>query len=243
MSLKRKILNYCIATVLAAVVIFAGVTTSRRAANPVCSAITIVVKDSTARQYVTPAELRLQLIQAGLWQVGEPLSKISCHKIEQNLLTHPMLRRAECYELTNGEVRIIVTQRQPVVRIAGDEHYFIDSDRKIMPVTAAVNTPVIVVSGRIGKQQALGEMYDFVVWLNCNNFWRSKIHNIRVANPKMIELVDSEHNYTIIIGSLDAAQQRLDELETLYTDGFERIGFPNYKQIDLQFNGQIIGRK
>ena len=112
-----------------------------------------------------------------------------------------------------------------------------------MPVPAAVNTPVIVVSGRIGKQQALGEMYDFVVWLNRNNFWRSKIHNIRVANPKMIELIDAEHNYTIIIGSLDAAQQRLDELETLYTDGFERIGYPNYKQIDLQFNGQIIGRK
>lgn len=229
--------------VLAAIVIAAGVAGSRRAADPVCSKITIIIKDSTERQYVSVGELQQQLHQAGLWKVGEPLSKINCHQIEQHLLTHPMLRCAECYERANGEVRIVVKQRQPVVLIKGDEVYYLDTERKVMPVRASVSTPVTVVSGRIGKQQAEGEMYDFVVWLQDNRFWREKIHTIHVSNPKMIEILDEEHKYTIILGSLSGAEKRLKDLQKLYEEGFEKIGYPEYKQIDLQYKGQIIGRK
>lgn len=228
---------------LAVIVIAAGVAGSRRAADPVCTKITIIIKDSTERQYVSVGELQQQLHQAGLWKVGEPLSKISSHEIEQHLLTHPMLRRAECHERANGEVRIVVKQRQPVVLIKGDEVYYLDSERKVMPVRASVSTPVTVVSGRIGKQQAEGEMYDFVIWLQNNRFWREKIHTIRVITPKMIEAVDDEHKYTIILGSLSGAEKRLNALQKLYEEGFERIGYPEYKQIDLQYKGQIIGRK
>ena len=230
---------------MAVAVIGLGVTVSRRAADPVCSKISIIIKDSLQRQYVTAHELQQQLRQAGLWQTGEPLSKISCQAIEQNLLTHPMLRRVQCYELHRGELRIVVRQRQPVMLVKGDEHYYLDSDRKVMPVRASVNTPVPVVSGRIGKQQATGEMYDFIVWLSGNRFWRDKIHQIHVITPKMIELVDDVHHYTIILGSLDGSRRRLTDLQKLYEEGFDNLtsGYPPYRQIDLQYTNQIIGRK
>lgn len=228
---------------MAIVVIGAGVTASRRAADPVCAKISVIIKDSTDRQYVSVGELREQLHQAGLWQIGQPLSKISCQQIEHHLLTHPMLREAECYKLAKGELRILVRQRQPMMLIQADEHYYLDTDRKIMPIRASVSTPVVVVKGRIGKQQAQGEMYDFVEWLSDNRYWRQKIHTIRVINPKMIELLDDSHNYTIVLGALPGAEKRLDALEKLYEKGFARIGYPEYKQIDLQYSGQIVGRK
>ena len=240
---KRNIVHACITIVLAIAVVGIGIGGSRRAADPVCPAITITIQDSTQRQYVTRDELQQQLQQAGLWQVGLPLSKINCQQIEQTLLSHPMLRRAQCYELANGEVRIVVSQRRPIVLIAGDDHYYLDSDRKLMPVRASVNTPVPVVTGRIGRQQAQTEMYDFVRWLSANKFWCSKIHTIHVTNPKMIELQDDSHQYTLLLGSLNGAQQRLADLQKLYEEGFERIGYPPYKQIDLMYKGQIIGRK
>lgn len=231
------------ATVLAIVVICVGISSSRRAPDPVCSSITVVIKDSVERQYVSVGELRQQLSQAGLWQVGQPLSKISCQQIERHLLTHPMLRQAECYKLSNGELRIMVRQRQPMMLIAGDEHYYLDTDRKVMPVRALVSTPVVVVNGRIGRQQAEGEMYDFVVWLNDNRYWRDKIRTIHVVNPRMIELKENTHHYTIVLGPLADAEQRMDDLQKLYEKGFEHIGYPDYKQIDLQYSNQIIGRK
>ena len=240
---KQIIINCLVVAVLAIAVVGIGVTASRRAADPVCTSITITVKDSTLRQYVSEDELRRQLHQSGLWQVGQPMSAISCQQIEQNLLTNPMLRQAECYKLAKGEVQISVRQRQPMMRIAGDEHYYIDTERKVMPIRASVNTPVVVVNGRIGKQQALGEMYDFVIWLNDNSFWSEKIHTIHVVNPRMVELIDDSHNYTIVLGSLAGAPKRLDALEKLYRKGFEHIGYPQYRQIDLQYAGQIVGRK
>lgn len=243
MKSEKPILSWITVIVLVVAVIAAGIAASRRAVDPVCASITITVKDSAQRQYVSEGELRQQLHQAGLWQVGQPMSHISCQQIEQHLLTHPMLRQAECYKLAKGEVRISVRQRQPLMLIAGDEHYYLDTERKVMPIRASVNTPVVVVKGRIGKQQALGEMFDFVTWLTENRFWSDKIHTIRVITPKMIELLDESHQYTIVLGSLDKAPERLNDLEKLYRKGFDHIGYPQYRQIDLQYAGQIVGRK
>lgn len=240
---KQAIVQWTIAVVLAAVVITLGITGSRRAADPACSAVIITVKDSTERQYVTPGELQQQLTQTGLWPMGKPLSRIACAQIEQSLLSHPMIRRAECYELAKGEVHITVRQRQPVVLIKGDEVYYLDSDRKVMPVRATVNTPVPIVTGRIGKQQAQGEMYDFVAWLADNKFWSERIQTIHVVTPNMVELIDSKTHYTIILGHLSGAEQRLDDLQKLYEEGLAHIEHPEYKQIDLQYKNQIIGRK
>lgn len=243
MVIKRKIVNILLAASMVAVVMLAGVLASHRVADPICFQISVSIKDSTERQYVTAQELQGVLRQAGLWQIGQPLSKISCQEIEHCLQSHPMLREAECHELSTGEVRIAVRQRVPLMRIDGDEHYFVDMDRTVMPVRASVNTPVMVVSGRIGRQQALGEMYDFVYMLSRNRYWRDKIHTIRVSNPKMIELVDSEHKYVIILGDLSNAELKMANLKKLYEEGFDKVGWPEYKQIDLRYANQIIGRK
>ncbi len=243
---KQTIVHVVIAALLVVAVIAAGVSSSRHVGDPVCGTAQIIVKDSTERQYVHAGELQQMLHQAGLWPVGRTLSQISSHEIEQHLLTHPMLRSAECYELAKGEVRIVVRQRQPMMLVRGDEHYYLDTDRKMMPVRASVNTPVVVVSGRIGRQQAEGEMYDFVEWLQDNDFWRDKIRSIRVVTPKMIELTDESdgHSYTIVLGQLTGAEKRMDELQVLYEKGFDKLrtGYPKYKQIDLQYKGQIVGR-
>ena len=65
MKTKRIIVNGVLVVVLAAIVIAAGVAGSRRAADPVCSKITIIIKDSTERQYVSVGELQQQLHQPG----------------------------------------------------------------------------------------------------------------------------------------------------------------------------------
>ena len=223
--------------------VLAGWLASHRVVDPVCTKITIVINDSAERQYVNVPELQNMLRQSGLWQIGQPLSKISCQQIEQCLKDHPMIREAECHERSTGEVKISIRQRVPLMRIDGDEHYFVDMDRTIMPIRASINTPVVVVNGRIGKQQALGEMFDFVNRLNADRFWREKIHAIHVTNPKMVELIDSKHQYVIIVGELTNAEERLDSLKKLYEKGFEKVGWPAYKQIDLRFDKQIVGRK
>lgn len=243
MTIKKTIVNIVLAVVMAGVVVLAGMAASRRVADPDCKEITIIIQDSTERQYVTPQELQNVLRGEGLWPMGQPLSKVNCHDIERCIKAHPMIREAECHERSSGEIKISVTQRIPLMRVEGDEQYFVDMERTIMPIRASVNTPMVVVSGRIGKQQALGEMYDFVYRLNKERFWQDKIHTIRVVNPKMIELVDTEHHYVIILGELTDAEARMDSLRKLYEKGFEKIGWPKYKQIDLRFANQIVGRK
>lgn len=242
-NIKRLILRISLGTGLVLLVLTAGIGSYNHRPDPLCETVSIVLTDSAERRFVTEDEMRSYLRQQSLWPVGEKMSDISCARIESSLLNHPMLRTAECYKRPHGELVILLSQRRPLMRVEADEFYYVDTDRRIMPLRASVDVPVIVVKGHIGKQQALGEMFDFVCQLRQMPYWKDEITLIRVVNPKHIELEQPSHKYTIILGSIDNAEQRLQQLHTLYTKGFDHIGWPDYKQIDLRFNGQIVGRK
>jgi hypothetical protein len=47
----------------------------------------------------------------------------------------------------------------------------------------------------------------------------------------------------IILGSLDGYVEKLSKLQKLYTKGFDKIGYPECKEYDLRFEGQVVSRK
>lgn len=92
--------------------------------------LVIKILDRDERQYVAEDELKALLRKEGVFPAAEP----STAAIEQVVRSHSMVRRAECFLTTGGEVRVELTQRIPVVRvITGAESYFIDTDRHRMP--------------------------------------------------------------------------------------------------------------
>ena len=47
----------------------------------------------------------------------------------------------------------------------------------------------------------------------------------------------------IILGELDGYEDKMQRLQKLYTKGFDKIGYDNYREYDLRFDGQVVGRK
>jgi len=35
----------------------------------------------------------------------------------------------------------------------------------------------------------------------------------------------------------------MDRLQKLYTKGFDKIGYTDYREYDLRFDGQVVGRR
>lgn len=204
-----------------------------------CRQLQIVIADSAQRRFVSDSEIK-QLVA-----IGPTIYSTNYHAIEQQLLAHPMIKSAQCYCLPNGTIVINLTQRQPVIKIEsnGEVPYYIDADRLTMPVRNGLKTNIIEIRGHVGKQQAAGELFDLAQWIMSSNYWSEKIHTMEVTNPKMIVLIDSTKGYRIILGTADGFEQRMNQLEKLYEKGFEQLNWPKYKEIDLRYNGQIIGRK
>lgn len=209
-----------------------------------CQVVDIVVNDSLQRQFVDTDALELFLQKNGYFPAGKRMSEVDCHAMEQCLLKHDMVRTASCYKSPFQTVYIRVTQRIPMLSVVSDNGcYYVDTDRRVMPAREKIQVEVPVFKGNVSSRAAVEEYFDFVEWLNDNHYWRALIKEVQVKNPKHLVLNQNGHSAKIILGPLDNYENKLNKLKKLYTKGLDQIGYPDYREYDLRFDGQVVGRK
>ncbi|MBR5855554.1 MAG: hypothetical protein IKY87_07800 [Paludibacteraceae bacterium] len=209
----------------------------------VCRQVKINISDSTEYQFVGEKELLRTLQNNSLSPVGKIMDDISCQAIEDLLLKHDMIRSAECYKLLDGKVLVNVTQRIPMLCVSSSEgKYYVDSDRKVMPARASIQVQVPIFKGEISQQKAITEYYDFAQWLTQNRYWQPRITQVQVQNNNHIVLMQQPVEGRIILGALKDYESKMNRLRKLYVDGLDHIGYKPYKEYDLRYSGQVIGR-
>ena len=235
-------------TVIASLVVVAIVATALWASHvpddTKCQQMKIVICDSADYQFVTQSELVRTLKRSNLFPLGSQMEHVSCHEIEQALLQHDMIRTAECCKMCNGIVRIKLTQRVPMLCVQTAEGtYYVDTDRKVMPVREHVKVQVPIFKGAVSKRSATEEYFDFAQWLINSKYWRDRIAYIHVKTPKDIVLHQREVAGNILLGNMADYEQKMNRLRKLYVDGFDEIGYTAYREFDLRYEGQVVGRK
>ncbi|MGM9830683.1 MAG: cell division protein FtsQ/DivIB [Paludibacteraceae bacterium] len=229
--------------VIGGYLVFASCFASKRHAKQYCTGMTICVKDSTERQFVSSRELEKLIKQQQSDPTGKILKEVSTKDIEDAIEKHPLLETVEVYKSKDGRVLIDVTQRTPYLRVIGEESYFVDTNRKIMPVGFTTASYVPVLTGRVTKKRATNDLYDFVEFLENDDFWHAQIVQINVTPNQQIELIPRVGDQVILLGKLDGYKEKLDKLETFYTSVMNKRGWLSYKEIDLRYHGQVIGRR
>ena len=243
MTKVKRIILIVIATICCIAVLTGATICSLQPDSSTCERVDVVVKDSTERQYVSATELEYYLKSQKLYCQGHAMESIDCHVIEQALLKHKMIRTATCYKNPFGAVQVRVTQRVPVLCVKGrSEVYLVDMDRNIMPYPKCGTVDVPVFTGSVTKSVATTEYYDFVMWLKGNSYWSKRIKSVYVKSSNYLVLSQEDHDAKIILGRLDDYENKLDRLRTLYKKGFEKVGYPECRELDLRFDGQVVKR-
>lgn len=243
MNKVTKVLLTVVTTVCCAAVLAGGIWCSRQADMSLCTQVDIVVEDSVSRQYVDAMELEGYLKARGCYALTKAMSEVDCHMIEQALLKHEMIRTASCYKTPFGAVRIRVTQRVPVLCVKTAEgNYLVDADRRVMPYRSGMKLDVPVFTGAISKCAATEEYYDFVLWLQDNSYWGERIRDVYVRNPKLVVLSQKDYSAKIVLGKLDGYEDKLARLRSLYKKGFDVLGYPECRELDLRYAGQVVRR-
>ncbi len=206
-----------------------------------CEEIIICVQDSLERQYVTALDLETTLKHKGLYPRGEVLDLVSTQSIEDCLRAHPYVCNAECYKSHTGKLYVTATQRIPKFRVLGTESYFVDIDRQIMPSGITTATHVPIVTGKVTKDFAQNDLYDFVDYLEDDLRWRKKIKQIHLPDSLHIELVPLQGDYRIQLGRLEDYEAKLDKYE-IWLEEIEKVKMKDYREVDLRYKGQIVCR-
>lgn len=208
--------------------------------NVICMGLDVYLLDDSKVRFISEHEIAKILEAKGLNPVGNKFKQISTEAIERELLRNEMIRTAECYKTLSGNVVVKVQQRTPKFLIVGNESYYVDSDRKLMPVSLNYAAYVPVVSGRVLRKMATNELFDFVSFLEKDTFWNAQIEQIYVRNDLKVELIPRVGNAVILLGTFDNFENKLRNLHELYKQGFNVLGWNRYDKIDLQYQGQIV---
>lgn len=209
----------------------------------VCREVNINLLDGNKLQLISERDIALMLENSDLNPMGKSTHKIKSEDIENNISGNKMVKSVECYKTPAGAVFINIKQRCPKFRVVGMGSYYMDEDRKVLPVSTNFAAYIPVVSGRVTVSMAAGELFDFVSYIRDDKFWDSQIEQIYVRDDKKIELVPRVGDAIILLGTLDKYESKLEKLRKLYVYGFSEIGWNRYKTIDLQFKNQIVCTK
>ncbi len=216
---------------------------SGREKETVCRKLEIVMAENNGKLLVTETEVARILEENDLNPIGKSIKNIRTESIEEALHKNPMIKVVECYKTPSGIVNIRILQRCPKFRVVGFGSYYVDTDRKIMPISKNYAAYVPVVSGRAIVSVMTSKMFDFVTFLEENPFWNAQIEQIYIRDDMKIELVPRVGDAIIVLGTLDNYQAKLEKLHKLYAKGFNVIGWNKYKTINLQYKDQVVCSK
>lgn len=241
--MKKKMLVLACAILLSIGTWVVGAWASKQPTDAVCQRLEILLCDSAQHQFVSVDELQRTLQRRALLPVGKRWDEVSCQEIEQCLLQHDMIRTAECYKTSTGDVCVRLTQRVPMLYVTTAEgSYYVDTDRRVMPVRSSIEVSVPIFKGNVSQRAATEEYFDFVCWLQDDSYWRQRITQVHVRNPKQHVLKQRHVEGDILLGDLQGYEQKMERLRKLYVKGFDKIGYKSYKEYDLRYRGQVVGR-
>lgn len=244
MKIRWKIVSISIGCLLVvSYLVFAGVSFSGKLSSEVCRGVQVTVEDSSKIGFITSKEIFRLLESRNLNLVGQTMKHINIGKVEQEIRRNQYIDKVDCYKTLDGNIKISVWQRQPIVHVMTAENYYLDNDFHKMPFVPGYSTYVPIVSGTVSQRYIRNQLFPFVRFLQGNEFWNSQVDQIYVHNDSTVELVPRVGDYIINLGPIDRYEQKLDKLMTLYTKAFNTIGWNRYSYIDLQYRDRVICTK
>ena len=192
---------------------------------------------------------------------------ISIPELEKALNSHPAIENAEVSADLNGEIKVEIKQRTPMLRIInkGGESYYIDSKSKLMPLNNNYTARVLVASGEIFEPYArryeysvdqikknklfsevsvLDDVLDVSDYINADSTLSGLVHQIYVNKDRELELYPAIGNHRIVFGNAKDIPEKFNKLKLFYKEGLNKTdSWTKYSTINLKYKNLVVCTK
>lgn len=185
---------------------------------------------------------------------GLSIGAIEVERLERVLEEDPFILNADVYIDAQNEINIIVSQRQPVLRIIDNNglNYYLDKDGFKLPLSKHYSARVLVATGNIPphvpdflerKKHVLKDLFLLAEMIGQDDFYHAMFEQLFVSNRGEFTLIPMVGNQKVIFGKLDNAQDKLARLKLFYKEGMPYRGWHRYKTINLKYDNQVVCKK
>lgn len=243
--MKRKIfaiLSWIFTAILIVYVVVAGVVASHNDEH-VCGGVQIIVEDADEVSYITPLDVYNYLQHLHIVPTGKSVSDVRLQLIEDALTHHPLVDSVECFTSADGEILIHLTQRRPLLHvITPDTNYFVATDHRTMPPFPSLTTPVLQVKGIVDEVYACQHLSTLAEWLQGNEYWTAHLSYIQMSDTNNLSLLLKNDSTRILFGTLSDFPSKFNRLQKWYENIPIQPDYQPYRELDVRFAGQVIGR-
>lgn len=234
-----------------------------------CTALDIKVLDSAQLSFVTPARVSRFLRDHYPNLIGRRLLEINTAELEDALKSMSGVEDVQVYYGVDGLLRFDLKQRNPLFRIVSktEESCYVDHAGYTFPVDRYYAAHVPLVTGNIGKpdgellrlsdsaftglvppkervslckEKNWEELFELLLFLESDSFWRSQFAQVYVDSWSRIELIPRVGSQLIVLGSMDNYRYKLNKLYSFYRSLIRDERLEQYAVIDLQYSNQVV---
>lgn len=185
---------------------------------------------------------------------GITIDSVRLTEIEAAYLENPYVKSGKVYFDKHRMLKIEVRQRVPVLRIIGDNgtDYYLDDEGSAMPVSehytpkvmvATGNIPTLAFDENVDSSAVHRKIFELAETIEQDEFMKSFISEIHVGPQQQIYMHPLVGQFRIRINDLSGLEDKLDNLKIFLKEGLSRTGWDVYKEIVIDYNNQIIGKK
>ncbi|MCX2680451.1 hypothetical protein OOZ15_10905 [Galbibacter sp. EGI 63066] len=167
--------------------------------------------------------------------------KLALNKMEKTLNANEMVRKADVYVSINGEVGAKILQRTPIVRVEGQQSFYVDSQGKEMSLSPVYSARVPLVTGS-GIKKNLSELYELAKFIRGDEFLKKNVIGIHQEGDRF-ELKMRTEGFILKVGKVDNLESKFNNFKAFYQKGLHDKTLDQYKVVNLNFENQVVCTK
>jgi len=239
----KRIKPILITLALSAYIIFIFAFVNKKNDALLVTGIDINIIDSLNTHFISDSEIKNLILKNHPDIIGKHTININKENLEQIINKIPSVKNTEIFTSLRGNLHLEIEQRKPIVRLLKGKGFYIDEEGRRMPLSSNYTSRVLVVSGHIEDKTIETDLMPLVNFITKDKFWSSQINQIYVDSNNEYILIPRVGGQKIEMGKIDDFKRKFDKLFALYKDGFSKVGWNNYKKINLKYENQIVCTK
>lgn len=233
--------------------------------NILCHDIKVNIKDSLHNGFITVSDIEDFFHETDMNIIGSPIESINTKDLERRLKQYSSVKNSEVYVTLQGDIRVEIDQRNPIVRIINKrgQSYYIDQEGTIMPLSSKYSSHVLIANGYIVEHFEVGrtreifcessenkekssiicDLYKLSKFIYEDEFWKAQIEQVYVNDDLEFELIPRVGAHVIYLGDIENSKEKFRNLRAFYMQGLNNVGWNIYDKINLKFENQVICTK
>jgi cell division protein FtsQ len=168
---------------------------------------------------------------------------IDLHRLEANVLSHPMVENATVFLTVNGLLKAKIKQRTPIARIISKNNsYYIDKQAKKMPLSIKYSARVLLISGDINEADN-ENIFVLVSKILNDKFLKKQIIGAQKMPNNEFVLNTRIGNQKIELGKIENLDLKFKNLKSFFNKTMSDNTINNYISINLKYNNQVVCTK